>query len=121
MLTCTPNKMECGGQGGCQGATPELAFKWVKNQGAGGGVLPLDQESYTAIDDSGICVASGKTSFLQPRLHDHIASQPKVSIGGWKRVTINSASEVMNALVTVGPLAVAIAGSPMQFYSSGVM
>lgn len=120
ILACTPNKMECGGQGGCQGATPELAFQWVKDQGVDGAVLPLDEEDYTANDNTGTCVASGE-SFLQRRLRHHTASQPKVGIGGWTRLMTNSASQVMNALVTVGPLAVAIAGMPIQFYFGGVL
>ena len=31
MIRCTPNKRHCGGQGGCSGATAELAFQFVKD------------------------------------------------------------------------------------------
>jgi cathepsin L len=28
ILECTPNPKHCGGTGGCEGATAELAFDW---------------------------------------------------------------------------------------------
>jgi len=33
VMACTPNPRHCGGAGGCQGATVELAMKWVKKHG----------------------------------------------------------------------------------------
>ena len=36
MILCTPNKRHCGGQGGCTGATAELAFQFVKDAGGSG-------------------------------------------------------------------------------------
>lgn len=29
-LECTPNPQTCGGSGGCEGATAELAFQWAE-------------------------------------------------------------------------------------------
>jgi len=119
VLSCTPNKMECGGQGGCSGATPELGFEWVKRQGRTGGVLPLDQEKYTATTDGAKCDGTKKASFLQTNLR--APTIPAVSIGGWVKVEANSGSKVMEALVHAGPLAVAVVGSGIQSYSSGVI
>ena len=31
ILSCTPNTKHCGGDGGCSGATAELAFQYVKD------------------------------------------------------------------------------------------
>jgi len=121
ILSCTPNKLECGGQGGCRGATPGLGFEWVKRQGEGGGVLPLDKESYTASDDGATCQGPKKASFLQLGLGKQLDRPPMVSIGGWRKVEENSASKVMDALVTTGPLAVAIVGKEIMSYNRGVI
>jgi len=120
MLSCTPNPMECGGQGGCKGATPELGFEWTKNQGKNGGLLPLDAQDYTATDDGATC-NSKKFSFLQVGKQKQVKNLATVSIGGWRKVEENKASKVMDALVTVGPLAVAIVGKEIQGYESGVI
>jgi len=129
ILSCTPNKHECGGQGGCKGATPALGFEWVKQQGANGGVLPLsdaDQTSpntevYTATDEGGTCEGTKKASFLQIGQQKKPANPPSVSVGGWRKVGENKASEVLSSLVTTGPLAVAIVGREIQSYDSGVL
>merc|ERR1719335_625637 len=44
MLGCIPNPHECGGTGGCDGATPELAFDWARDNG----VRLLSHQAYTA-------------------------------------------------------------------------
>lgn len=112
ILACTPNKLECGGQGGCKGATGELAFEWIKTMGDHGGVLPVDQDAYTAQDSA---CASKKTSFLQTR---HMAG---VSIQAWKKIEDNKASVMMETLVTVGPLLASIAADGLHAYHSGVI
>jgi len=117
ILSCTPNKMECGGTGGCGGATPELGFEWVKRQGRNGGVLPLDQEEYTASNGGASCEGPKKVSFLQ--VNRRII--PSVSIGGYTKVEENSASKVMQALAIAGPLSAAIVGHGIQGYSKGVI
>jgi cathepsin L len=119
ILSCTPNKMECGGKGGCDGATPELGFEYVKNQGRLGGVLPLDHEQYTATTNGVQCEAAKKESFLQTK--PRAASIPAVSIGGWVKVEANNGAKVMQSLSQVGPLAVSVAGSNIQGYSEGVI
>jgi len=44
-----------------------------------------------------------------------------VSITGWKKIKDNDAAEMMNALVTVGPLVTSIAANGLFGYSSGVV
>jgi len=123
---CAPNPMECGGQGGCKGSTPGLAFEYLKSiQGSGGGITTIDQTPYTARSGDKIpedsCKA-GALSFLQVKNLRARAPLPgTVSIGDYIKVKDNHAEQVMNALVSVGPLAVAIVGSGIQGYSSGVL
>merc|ERR1712176_267754 len=92
ILACSPNKLECGGQGGCKGATAEVAYDWLKSMGARGGVQTIDIQPYTARD--GMC--SSLKSFLRA------APEPAVGIGGWKKIKENDAAEMMSTLVTVG-------------------
>merc|ERR1712176_627231 len=106
LLACSPNRLECGGQGGCKGATAEVAYDWLKSMGTQGGVLTMDQQPYTASD--GVCPVSQ-------------SSVPAVSITGWKKIKDNDATEMMNALVTVGPLVTSIAANGLFAYSSGVL
>jgi len=99
MLGCTPNPHECGGTGGCDGATPELGFEWaIKN-----GVVPISQVPYKA----------ESTCPEHPR-------KPSVTIEGFVRLQENQATKVLQSLVSAGPLAVAVDASRWSSYSSGV-
>ena len=33
LVSCMPNVLECGGTGGCFGATCEMAYQWIQNFG----------------------------------------------------------------------------------------
>lgn len=101
MLGCTPNPNECGGKGGCEGATPELGYDWAKKNG----LHLIDRQSYKA--QSGCA-----KSFLE--------AKPIVKIGGYVRLPENKATNLMTALVTSGPVAVAVAAHDWSMYSSGV-
>jgi len=114
LLACTPNKMECGGQGGCKGATAELAFDWLKNRGEQGGLYTVDDQEYTASDLA--CSVSDKAaSFLQHR------APPSITIKSWRKLTENSAEEMMHTLATAGPLVASIAAKSLHGYDSGVI
>jgi len=130
---CAPNPNACGGDGGCQGSTPELAFDYLKTEALSkGGLTAIDALPYTASTDStgvpetdGDCASrSSSLSFLQVgnlRSSQRPVEQAVVGISDWIKVKANHAEDVMNALTTVGPLAVAIVGSGIQGYTSGVM
>ena len=46
LVNCVPNPQHCGGDGGCQGATGELAYAYVRDVG-----IPLEADmAYTAED-----------------------------------------------------------------------
>lgn len=48
ILACTPNPRECGGSGGCGGATIELAMDWVLEHGC----AEEAQDPYRGVDSS---------------------------------------------------------------------
>jgi len=99
MLGCSPNPHECGGTGGCDGATPELAFEWAEKNG----VVPISEVPYMA----------------ETKCPKH-SSNPSVKIQGFFRIQENQAQNVLESLVNVGPLAVAVDASGWSSYMSGV-
>lgn len=123
---CAPNPMECGGQGGCEGSTPELAFDYLKTISTSrGGLTTIDMTPYTAYTSGPIpeasCSAKGASSFLQVNNFRSAPKQPVVSMADWIKVKDNEAEQVMNALTSVGPLAVAVVGGGIQGYGKGVL
>jgi len=118
---CAPNPLECGGTGGCGGSTPGLAFEYVKSLGSSGGLYPLAKLPYTASTGTKITEedCSNPVSFLQ--IKTHMRAKPSVSIQNYVHIEDNHAEKVMDALVTKGPLAVAVVGGGIQSYKSGVM
>lgn len=113
IMSCAPNVHECGGQGGCRGATAELAFAWVLSLGSNRGVLTIEQQPYLAQED---CQES-KPSFLQ----SHVSQGVGVSLLGWKTIEPNSAQAMMDTLVNVGPAVASIAANCMQSYARGII
>lgn len=101
MVGCTPNPHECGGQGGCDGATPELALAWATRYG----VQDTTAQEYTATNGC-------PSAFLQ--------SRPAFTIKGYVSLPENRADLVMQALVAAGPLAIAVAAHPWHSYAGGV-
>lgn len=99
MLGCTPNPHECGGTGGCDGATPELALQWATENG----IAPTASVPYIA---KSICPKH--------------SMKPQVTIGGYVQLKENRAKEVLQTLASVGPMAVAVDASQWSLYLSGV-
>merc|ERR1712216_342229 len=83
-VNCVVNSQHCGGSGGCQGATPELAYNMSESLG-----LPLEtQLPYQA--SNGNC-----TNF-----------QAVVKNEGFEMLPVNDAEALETALATKGPIAV---------------
>lgn len=99
MLGCTPNPHECGGTGGCDGATPELAFEWAVDNG----IEPISAVPYTA----------------ETKCPEHSAN-PVAKIQGFNRLPENNPKKVLQALVTAGPLVIAVDAGRWSSYMSGV-
>ena len=100
LLACTQNPDQCGGTGGCGGATQELAFQAYVNNSI---TLESDypyKAATTTCDPSKI--------------------KPVANISSYVIIPFNNSSATMNALVNVGPIAISGAAEPWQLYSSGV-
>ena len=98
LVECLPNPNECGGTGGCEGATQWLGLDYVSKKG-------LTSETaypYTARD--GTCKPFTNVTY----------------VNSYVRLPANNYAALMNAVVNVGPIAISAAAEPWQLYSSGV-
>jgi cathepsin L len=94
LVDCVENPQHCGGTGGCQGATAELAFEYVQKYGLG---------SDNTYSSGGACKGT----------------HPAVSVTGWNRLPINEAKPLLVA-VNEGPVVISVDGSKWFGYDSGI-
>jgi cathepsin L len=102
VTACAPNPKDCGGFGGCQGSTAELAFEYV----VGAGLTQEWEYPYTAYYGT-----TGNCSATAPAV---------IQLSGYTKLPTNDQGAVMDALATKGPLAVNVDASSWSDYESGV-
>ena len=102
LTSCTPNPNSCGGTGGCNGGTQELAFDYVTKNGG------LTIESSYPYKDS------------DPGCSIPTTSSPAVTISGFVTLPTNNYTALMNAVAFIGPISVSVAASSWFSYSSGI-
>lgn len=105
MVSCTPNPHHCGGAGGCDGATVELAYDLVKKRG-----IPL------AVDWT---YSSGVG--WSPSCREDVFEGLRVGITGYEALPSNKLLTLKQALVeSGGPMAVAVDATYWFHYKSGI-
>eukprot|EP00349_Pseudokeronopsis_sp_Brazil_P008591 CAMPEP_0202968126 /NCGR_PEP_ID=MMETSP1396-20130829/13284_1 /ASSEMBLY_ACC=CAM_ASM_000872 /TAXON_ID= /ORGANISM="Pseudokeronopsis sp., Strain Brazil" /LENGTH=344 /DNA_ID=CAMNT_0049694059 /DNA_START=131 /DNA_END=1165 /DNA_ORIENTATION=+ len=102
---CSPNPNHCGGVGGCAGSTAELAFDYLSSTKGLFQEYQWGYVSYNGVDTT--CQLPGVTA-------------PVAAINGYVQLSDNNYSAVMNAIATVGPLAVNVDASTWHAYAGGV-
>jgi cathepsin L len=102
---CAPNPDSCGGTGGCAGATAEIAFEYVTNSAGMYEEYQYPYLSYYAKDYE--CAT--------PEL-----SGPVATIDGYVQLPENNYTALMNAIASVGPIAVSVDASAWSAYKSGI-
>ncbi|CAK0838322.1 unnamed protein product [Prorocentrum cordatum] len=106
MVSCTKNPRNCGGQGGCSGATVELAYEMVKEYGG----IPL------ALDwayESG----TGNT----PDCRESVFQEAVIGITGYEVLPSNKLHPLMQALFhTGGAIAVSVDATHWGMYDGGI-
>merc|ERR1712003_45028 len=88
LVQCTPNPQHCGGTGGCEGATPELAFEYIKHAG----IVAEEDENYRSQHSP--CPQAVKNT------------KSLYKIGGWKTLEINKLKPLLIQLAHHGPATV---------------
>lgn len=100
LVDCVANPNHCGGKGGCDGATAELAFEYAHTHG-----LRKDEDYSTGI--------------LGPSCQAQ-SSQAAVSVAGWQRLPVNTGEPLLMAVAQHGPVVVSVDGSSWFAYNRGV-
>lgn len=96
-VNCVENPHECGGQGGCEGATAELAFNYTRDHG-----IALEEDlPYAGRDE--------KCKKYKPAVKDT----------GYVHLPSNDADALETALATKGPVAVSVAAN-WGMYEGGI-
>lgn len=96
-VNCVKNPNQCGGTGGCEGATMELAFNLTRDTG-----IALESDIPYA----------GKDATCKPY-------KAAVKVDGYVKNPENSAIGLETALVK-GPVSVAVAAAPWGIYGGGI-
>jgi cathepsin L len=107
MVSCTQNPQDCGGTGGCSGATAELGWDYVVHSA---GVASDASWPYTSgtTGKNGDCFNGTNVTTV-------------AKFDGFVKLPENNLTAVMDALATVGPLAVVVDAGTWGFYAGGVM
>lgn len=100
VVDCAPNPQHCGGTGGCEGSVQWLGFNYT----IGAGITTEKSYPYRGTDEK--C----QTAKIKP----------VAGIKGYVRLPTNNYTMLMNAVATLGPIAISAAAEPWQLYSSGV-
>jgi len=97
-VNCVKNPNKCGGTGGCQGATMELAF----NLTAQTGIALESTLPYKGVNE---------------QCQEYKAA---VKVSGYVKNPVNDAKALETAVATKGPQAITVAAGPWMFYGGGV-
>mmetsp|Transcript_133279 Transcript_133279/g.235888 ORF Transcript_133279/g.235888 Transcript_133279/m.235888 type:complete len:451 (-) Transcript_133279:59-1411(-) len=130
LVNCVPNPHSCGGTGGCQGATVELAMNYIASKG----LRTQDESPYSARD--GQCQSSllesseaSKSAYdfdLEAMIaigqHDTTAGTAGKTMGlnFWTRLPENEYTPLLTHLAQHGPLAVSVSASGWNSYGDGI-
>lgn len=128
IVDCVPNPNACGGTGGCEGATVELAFQYVMMAGAKD---PDTYGAYTATTGSCDWTPTHSTTPSMKTLTEFsteadVFSAPEGAPGldfgmrGWQRLPANTYKPLLHAVHTYGPVAVALAANDIMMYDKGI-
>ena len=101
---CSPNPESCGGTGGCNGATSEIAFEYVSNSD---GIREEFQYPYTSYYGENYACAMP-------------AAASVATINGYVQLPANNYTALMNAVAQIGPVAVSVDASTFHAYKSGI-
>jgi cathepsin L len=115
LIDCVPNPQHCGGTGGCDGATGELAFSFMQQHG-----IPFEEElPYRKSSSFG-----GPSQELAACKMDHnggnYPAKSRVTVDGWESKPSNRADGLMQALAQQGSAVVAVDANDWFDYHSGV-
>lgn len=105
VVSCTENPRHCGGTGGCEGATLQLAFAQIKSQG-----LPLAKHYQ---------YSSGYGNSAQCETQT-LRKWSRVFIEGYYQLKKNSFNDLIQACTQQGPVGISVAADSWSMYGGGI-
>jgi len=111
LVACTPNPEHCGGTGGCEGATAELALKYVQENGLYGDAAFLE------LGERNNCKRAGSGSSFAS-IGERVGSILKIS--GYNRLATNNYDQLLRTVSDVGPAIVSTDSTKWFSYSTGI-
>lgn len=126
IVSCTPNPDKCGGEGGCQGATAELAMDYVSKAS----MMTEEAMEYAGKDLK--CPRSSQlpkpsfVSVLRGSLHlggnSGVSHATSFGMTSWRKLPENKHMALLMAIFEDGPVTVSLsAGAAWNHYDMGVM
>jgi len=128
LVNCVPDEHKCGGTGGCDGNTVELAMTYVLKNG----LNDNQQTPYLALDkhcSKDLALVDSERdeedleSIVAPGVHKAVKHHKGLldfGLTGWERLPENKYEPLMRALVERGPVAVTVFATPWQLYQQGI-
>jgi len=108
IASCTSNPQHCGGTGGCGGGTAEVAYASII---AAGGLASEWEYPYVSYHGTNFpCQLGNKSNPISFA----------ANISSYVQLASNEAAPLLNALATVGPIAVTVDASAWFSYEEGV-
>lgn len=107
-VDCVQNPNDCGGTGGCNGATQWLGFEYAMAHGV------TLEKNYPYEPVTGTC----QPNKVVPAAH--IKSYCRLPHASATYTAAKQYDDLMNAVVHQGPIAISAAAEPWQLYSHGV-
>lgn len=105
ITSCAPNPHKCGGTGGCEGATAEIAYEYTSTVG----ITAESSYPYT----SGTTTRTGTCYYPN-------ATMPTVFRNkGYKQLPTNDLNSHLDGIQN-GPMVISVAASAWAFYDSGI-
>lgn len=131
IVSCTENPRECGGSGGCEGATAEMAFEYVLGRGCetedripyNGAAAKCVSKKYRDLGPHALSSTLTDGSQLHEVKATSRSSYGGTSFGmtGWMKLPENQLLPLKLALAQHGPLAVSISVTTgFRLYGSGI-
>lgn len=137
LVSCVQNPLKCGGTGGCEGATVELAMDWVVYNGLRtDGEVPYEASTgrcehpafRQSAKEQGKLDKDGRLlEFVKMPVPvgTNLASQGllgglSLGLHSFRTLETNKYEPLVRALVEEGPVAVTVAASDWSMYSKGV-
>lgn len=119
LVSCAPNVKQCGGQGGCTGATSVQAYDYLKKSG----VVQEWTFGYGSYDGSIVecsLVPQSDNANNNGQNNVTLVKGTVATIDGFITLPPNNYTIMMNAIAKLGPVVISVAATGWGLYAGGV-